>query len=61
MAALDDPELDKKGKPTGRSCHEESRDKLVKYNERQAAKGAGRAGRTAGSIKKRNPAEAFAN
>ena len=60
LVSLDDPGLDKSKKPNGRSTHEEARDKLLKFNERQAAKGTGRAGRTAGSIKKRNPEEAFA-
>jgi len=59
MAALDDPELDKQDKPTGRSCHEEARDKMVKFNERKAAKGNGRAGRTAGSLKRQSPETAF--
>jgi len=60
MAALDDAELDKADKPTGRSCHEEARDKTTKFNERRAAKGGGRAGRTAGSLKRQSPDQAFA-
>lgn len=59
MAALDDPEKDKKGNPTGRSCHEEARDKLAKYNERQAKSGGRGAGRTAASMKRQSPTEAF--
>jgi len=60
MAALDDPELDKKGKPTGRSAHEESRDKLTKFNERKAANAGRGVGRTAGSVRRQTPDKAFA-